>query len=115
MYVEKQETYRKNLLVYRAIAHKMRLEMLELMYQREEAILSNLQNGNNSDVLLPHTVEDFYKTNPICPEQSIASQHLAILRKLSIVQRVRSGKCYHYSLTEKGKEILTQCSTLLTT
>lgn len=39
-------------------------------------------------------------------EQSVASQHLAVLRKAAIVKTVRNGKFIHYSInTERLEEI----------
>jgi len=37
-------------------------------------------------------------------EQSVASQHLAILRKAAIVKPVRNGKFIHYSINAERLE-----------
>lgn len=112
MYLEEIDNYKKNLLVYRAICKKQRLQLLDMMHKREQEIVANLAT-TSTDVILPHVVEDFYGIGKLYREQSVASQELAILRRQKLVEGKRNGKFIHYSLTERGKQILEQCSVLL--
>ena len=73
---------KKAALVYRAINHEMRMEILRLLHQNSEMI-----------------VTDLYTT--LCIEQSVASQHLAILRKPGIVSTRRDGKKVYYSVNQE--------------
>jgi DNA-binding transcriptional ArsR family regulator len=70
---------RKAVLVLRAINHKLRQQIIELLDENEEL-----------------TVTDIYVNLRL--EQSVASQHLAILRRAGVVQTTREGKFIHYSL-----------------
>lgn len=70
---------RKVVLILRAIGHDLRKQIIELLRQNETM-----------------NVTDIYVKLRI--EQSVASQHLAILRKAGIVITKRSGKFIHYSL-----------------
>lgn len=70
---------RKAVLVLRAINHKLRQKIIELLEENEEL-----------------TVTDIYVTLRL--EQSVASQHLAILRRAGVVKTTREGKFIHYSL-----------------
>ena len=82
---------RKAVLVLRAINHKLRQRIIDLLEE----------NGNM-------TVTDIYVKLRL--EQSVASQHLAILRRAGVVVTNRQGKYIYYSL---DKERLTQISTLV--
>jgi DNA-binding transcriptional ArsR family regulator len=66
-------------LPFRALTHKQRLKILELIHK----------NGNM-------TVSPIYQKLGI--EQSLTSQHLAILRQSRIVNTTRSGKHIYYSI-----------------
>lgn len=68
---------RKAALVYRAINNKLRLQLLHLLHK----------NGKL-------TVTSIYQTLRI--EQSVASQHLAILRNAGIVCTERNGRTISY-------------------
>ena|SRR2546421_9142726 len=72
---------KKAALILRAINHKLRQQILRLIHQ----------NGKM-------TVTEIYVKLRL--EQSVASQHLAILRKAGYVQTVRDGKFIYYSLNE---------------
>jgi ArsR family transcriptional regulator, virulence genes transcriptional regulator len=73
--------------VLRAIDHSLRQEMLALIHKNERMI-----------------VTDLYESLKI--EQSVASQHLAILRKANIVNTERAGKKIFYSVNyQRIKEI----------
>ncbi|MBO9574065.1 MAG: helix-turn-helix transcriptional regulator [Chitinophagaceae bacterium] len=73
---------KKAALVYRAINHEMRMEILRLLHRNSEMI-----------------VTDLYTT--LCIEQSVASQHLAILRKPGIVTTRKDGKNVYYSVNQE--------------
>src|SRR5215203_4393874 len=81
---------RKAALVLRAVNHKLRQRMIDLLEESQRM-----------------TVTDIYVKLRL--EQSVASQHLAILRKAGVVQTERNGKFIFYSL-DTGR--LTQISSL---
>lgn len=70
---------RKAVLVLRAVNHKLRQRVIDLLEE----------NG-------PMTVTDIYIKLRL--EQSVASQHLAILRRAGVVLTDRQGKFIFYSL-----------------
>ena len=70
---------RKAVLVLRAVNHKLRQRVIDLLEQNESM-----------------TVTDIYIKLRL--EQSVASQHLAILRRAGVVQTRREGKFIFYSL-----------------
>ncbi len=70
---------RKAVLVLRAVNHKLRQRIINL-----------LEDGDSL------TVTDIYIKLRL--EQSVASQHLAILRRAKIVVTERQGKYIYYSL-----------------
>ena len=72
-------TLKKAALVLRAINHKLRQQILKLISQKGEI-----------------TVTEIYVKLRL--EQSVASQHLAILRKAGFVKTVRDGKFIYYSV-----------------
>ncbi|GAB4251300.1 MAG: metalloregulator ArsR/SmtB family transcription factor [Saprospiraceae bacterium] len=82
---------RKAVLVLRAINHKLRQRMINLLEE----------NGSM-------TVTDIYVKLRL--EQSVASQHLAILRRAGVVVTQRQGKYIYYSL---NKDRLEQISGLI--
>ncbi len=82
---------RKAVLVLRAVNHKLRQRMLDLLEENQRM-----------------TVTDIYVKLRL--EQSVASQHLAILRKSGVVQTEREGKFIFYSL---NKNRLIQISDLV--
>ncbi len=82
---------RKAVLVLRAINHKLRQRIITLL--------------EDNDSL---TVTDIYIKLRL--EQSVASQHLAILRRASVVNTDREGKYIYYSL---NKDRLAQISKLI--
>ena len=75
------ENLRKAVLALRAVNHRLRQEIIELLQNREQT-----------------TVTDIYVKLRI--EQTVASQHLAILRRAEIVNTIRDGKYIYYSLNE---------------
>ena len=86
---------RKGALILRAMNHKLRRE-----------ILSRINHSGKSNVT------DLYKTMQI--EQSVASQHLAVLRNAKLVTTERTGKQIWYTVNhdrinhyqQKVKELL---------
>lgn len=70
---------RKAVLVLRAVNHKLRQRIIDLLDESESL-----------------TVTDIYINLRL--EQSVASQHLAILRRAGVVDTERQGKFIHYSL-----------------
>ncbi|MBA2745805.1 MAG: helix-turn-helix transcriptional regulator [Flavisolibacter sp.] len=73
---------KKAALILRAVNHKLRQQMLKLIH------LNNKM-----------TVTEIYVKLRL--EQSVASQHLAILRKAGFVTTVRDGKFIFYSVNYK--------------
>ena len=71
----------KTIRVLRAVNHKLRQSMIRLLED----------NGKM-------TVTEIYVELRL--EQSVASQHLAILRNAEVVQTERDGKFIYYSLNE---------------
>ena len=72
---------RKAVLVLRAINHKLRQRIIYLLEEHDKM-----------------TVTDIYIKLRL--EQSVASQHLAILRRSGVVATDRSGKFIYYSLDQ---------------
>ncbi len=72
---------RKAVLVLRAINHKLRQQIIELLEKTEKM-----------------TVTEIYVQLRL--EQSVASQHLALLRKAGVVVTERLGKYVYYSLNK---------------
>jgi DNA-binding transcriptional ArsR family regulator len=70
---------KKAALVLRAVNHKLRQQILKLLHQHGKM-----------------TVTEIYVKLRL--EQSVASQHLAILRKAGFVDTVRDGKFIYYSV-----------------
>lgn len=82
---------RKAVLVLRAVNHKLRQRIVDLLEEHESM-----------------TVTDIYIKLRL--EQSVASQHLAILRRAGVVVTDRQGKFINYSL---NKDRLDQISKLV--
>ena len=73
---------RKAVLVLRAVNHKLRQDVIKLLDENEKM-----------------TVTDLYIKLRL--EQSVASQHLAILRRAGVVKTDRNGKFIYYSLNQE--------------
>ncbi|MEN9448712.1 MAG: hypothetical protein RJA25_2002 [Bacteroidota bacterium] len=73
------KTIRNSMDVLRAIHHKLRYEILNLIHQEKTM-----------------TVTHIYARLRL--EQSVASQHLTVLRKSGVVKTVRNGKFIFYSI-----------------
>lgn len=82
---------RKAVLVLRAVNHKLRQRIIDLLEENESM-----------------TVTDIYIKLRL--EQSVASQHLAILRRAGVVITERQGKFINYAL---DKDRLAQISKLV--
>jgi len=82
---------RKAVLVLRAVNHKLRQKIVDLLEENEMM-----------------TVTDIYIKLRL--EQSVASQHLAILRRAGVVSTERRGKFINYSL---DRDRLAQISRLV--
>ncbi len=78
---------KKAALVLRAVNHKLRQQILEIIL-------------NNDNI----TVTEIYIKLRI--EQSVASQHLAILRRAGVVTTTRDGKFIYYSINQSRIEQL---------
>lgn len=65
--------------VLKAVNHDLRIRMLNLIHEKG-----------------PITVTEIYTKLGL--EQSVASQHLALLRKAGFVQTERQGKCIFYKI-----------------
>lgn len=80
-------TLRQAVLVLRAVNHKLRQDIIKLLDKEKKL-----------------TVTEIYVKQRL--EQSVASQHLAILRKAGVVETEREGKYIFYILNqERLKEI----------
>ncbi|MDB5195957.1 MAG: ArsR family transcriptional regulator [Flaviaesturariibacter sp.] len=75
-------TLKKAALVLRAVNHKLRQQILKLIHQKGKI-----------------TVTEIYVKLRL--EQSVASQHLAILRKAGFVTTIRDGKFIYYSVSNE--------------
>ena len=80
---------RKAVLVLRAVNHKLRQRIIDLLEE--------------SDTM---TVTDIYIKLRL--EQSVASQHLAILRRAGVVNTDRHGKFIYYSLNRERLDQISQ-------
>ena len=73
---------RKAVLTLRAINHKLRKQIVNILEENKKL-----------------TVTEIYVKLRL--EQSVASQHLAILRRAGIVRTTRDGKFIYYTLDKK--------------
>lgn len=78
----------KPLMVLRTMNHRLRQEMMHLIHREQKL-----------------TVTDIYVKLRL--EQSVASQHLSLLRKSGIVTTFREGKFVYYSIDYPKMEELT--------
>ena len=86
---------KKAALVLRALNHKLRQQMIKLLEEHQRM-----------------TVTDLYVQLRL--EQSVASQHLAILRRAGIVKAERDGKFIYYRINdERVRRINSFVDTLL--
>ena len=80
---------KKAALILRALNHKLRQQLLKLIDEEKKI-----------------TVTEIYVRLRL--EQSVASQHLAILRKAGIVNTERDGKFIYYLINHKRIDELTK-------
>jgi DNA-binding transcriptional ArsR family regulator len=73
---------RKTVLTLRALEHDMRLTIIEMLSKKDLLTVSEI----------------FAKLNV---EQSVASQHLAVLRRAGIVKTKRDGKFVNYAINKE--------------
>ena len=73
---------KKAMLILRALNHKLRQQILKLLDERRKM-----------------TVTEIYIELRL--EQSVTSQHLAILRRANLVNAAREGKFIYYSINYK--------------
>lgn len=75
-------TLRKAVLTVRALDHEMRKQIIKMLTEKETMTVTEVYNALNI-------------------EQSVASQHLAVLRRAGVVKTGRIGKFIHYSLNQE--------------
>lgn len=75
-------TLKKAVMTLRAINHPLRKEIIELVEEKKQV-----------------TVTEIYIKMRL--EQSVASQHLAILRRAEVLKTKRDGKFIYYSVNAK--------------
>lgn len=85
---------RKGALVLRAVNHKLRQGIIKLLEEHNKL-----------------TVTEIYIKLRL--EQSVASQHLAILRRTGVVSTVRDGKFIYYLLNKKRLNQIAKVATEL--
>ncbi len=86
---------KKAALILRALNHKLRQQMIRLIDEQGRI-----------------TVTEIYVRLRL--EQSVASQHLAVLRKAGFVNTIREGKFIYYSInTERMDELNKSIESLL--
>lgn len=78
---------KKAALILRALNHKLRQQIIKIIYENEKLI-----------------VTDIYLK--LMLDQSVASQHLSILRKAGIVSTKREGKFIYYTINQKRIEAI---------
>lgn len=82
-----EDNLKKAALRLRAINNKLRVTILQLIHKKGALI-----------------VQDIYRKLKI--EQSVASQHLAILRNANLVITKREGKCIYYAVNYQQLDLL---------
>jgi len=85
---------KKASLVLRSLNHKLRQQILKIIYESEKL-----------------AVTEIYVKLRL--EQSVASQHLAILRKAGIVTTKREGKFIYYTINKQRIEAINEFVTKL--
>lgn len=87
-------TLKKGALIIRAFNHKLRLQLIQFIHANNRL-----------------TVTQIYVHHKL--EQSVASQHLAILREAGLVLAEREGKQIFYSVNyARMQEVQQQCACL---
>ena len=78
---------KKSALVFRAINHKLRQDIILLIHEKEKIEVTQIYNS-------------------LRIEQCVASQHLAILRNNKLVSTERKGKFVYYSINYSRLQII---------
>ena len=86
---------KKSAMILRALNHKLRQQMVKLIDEEKKL-----------------TVTEIYVKLRL--EQSVASQHLAILRRAGIVKTNREGKYIYYFINPPRIRQIVQCEDTLT-
>lgn len=81
---------KKGAMILRALNHKLRQQIVKLVEEKKRI-----------------TVTEIYVQLRL--EQSVASQHLAILRRAGIVKTDRDGKFIYYSISTRRIEQIMKC------
>lgn len=81
---------KKSAVIFRALNHKLRQQMLKLLEEKQKL-----------------TVTEIY--GQLLLEQSVASQHLAVLRRAAIVKTEREGKFIYYTLNHNRLSEIARC------
>lgn len=81
---------KKGAMILRALNHKLRQQIVKLVDEKSRI-----------------TVTEIYVHLRL--EQSVASQHLAILRRAGIVKTLREGKFIYYSISTQRIEKIMRC------
>lgn len=93
----KYNTLRSGVLILRSVNHPLRKKIIDLLFKHEKM-----------------TVTEIYVKLRL--EQSVASQHLAILRRAEILETKREGKFIYYSVNQERltnvHELITSISSL---
>jgi DNA-binding transcriptional ArsR family regulator len=85
---------RKGLLTMRAINHPVRKELLKIIFKKKET-----------------TVTELFVA--LRQEQSVVSQHLAILRRINVLKATRAGKNIIYTINpEEMRRVLSMANTI---
>jgi DNA-binding transcriptional ArsR family regulator len=85
---------RKSTLIFRALNHPLRQKMLSILQENKQI-----------------TVTELFQMMKL--EQSVVSQHLAILRRSGFVQTKREGKFIWYTLNPERLRTINECLKLL--
>lgn len=92
------DVVRKAALILRALNHKLRQQIVKL-----------IREANDSQTRL--TVTDLYVKLKL--EQSVCSQHLAILRRANVVSTERRGKFIFYQINDERIKQISEIVELL--
>lgn len=93
------QEYKKVKFVYRALDHKLRQQVMKYIFDKSQ----NVTVGENRS-----TVSELYVH--FRTEQSVMSQHLAILRKASLLLTKREGKHIFYQVNKDAVDLINRTS-----
>ncbi len=96
----------KALKTFRAIRHRLRQDIIEFVYQEGRVSVSDILNYFREDPYLKGRYGNV--------EQSVISQHLAILKEAGILKQTRESRYNYYELNaDKIKEIANYISNII--